>query len=227
MRRDCWKDREVEEDAAKRWMSLPFISSSLSIPPHAPSPLRLSSWPTSIHPPVMSLPPYALLLSLFFVFPLFFNLSGSLPDNASLCWVNYKVCFHSSFPGLSWSICHPPAYYITVSCTPVFIRQIIPSLPLCVFTDLFKLNPEHAAIIWFDPYLNPSLLYSTSFCFLSLSLRAGTAPQEQLRRESELYNMLSLFNTAWHQQGCYRGFSLEPFHFKYSCDHASCSDPLC
>lgn len=169
MQRDCWKDREVEEDAAKRWMSLPFISSSLSIPPHAPSPLRLSSWPTSIHPPVMSLPPYALLLSLFFVFPLFFDLSGSLPDNASLCWVNYKVCFHSSFPGLSWSICHPPAYYITVSCTPVFIRQIIPSLPLCVFTDLFKLNPEHAAIIWFDPYLNPSLLYSTSFCFLSLS----------------------------------------------------------
>lgn len=39
--------------------------------------------------------------------------------------------------------------------------------------------------------------------------------------------ILSLFNTAWHQCDCYRGFGLELFHLKYSCDHASCSDPLC
>lgn len=46
-------------------------------------------------------------------------------------------------------------------------------------------------------------------------------------RELELCSMLSLFNTPWHQRDCYRSFGVELFHFKYSCDHASCSDPLC
>lgn len=87
------------KDTSELWLSLslhfPFTS-SLSL-------LSLSFWPTSIHPPVMSPPPQLLVFSSSF----FKLVSMSGPLHAStMCWVNYKVCFHSSSHGL----CHPSVF---------------------------------------------------------------------------------------------------------------------
>ena len=80
-------------------------------------------------------------------------------------------------------------------------------------------------------YLDPEPLspsFSYSFIFYSSSdFRQGRTLLQGLGGEQKKESMLSLFNTARHQCDCYRGFVLELFHFKYSCDHASCSDPLC
>lgn len=86
---------------------------------------------------------------------------------------------------------------------------------------------------YFLPFCTPHLFFLFLYFNSSLDnslpppLCAGRNIVQLLSRELELYNMLSLFNTAWHQPDCYRGFSLELLLFKYLCDHGSCSDPLC